>query len=123
MPTLEAGLTYQWLRNDSLIASATSSIYEAQVSGEYRVKVTKEGCSQLSAPLKISIAIPLGTEADFGSEQVKIYPNPSHGDFTLFYQHPKMPSYNYLIVSDAPIRLLSTITKFIQKCSAEVCIS
>jgi hypothetical protein len=89
MPTLEAGLTYQWLRNDSLIASATSSIYEAQVSGEYRVKVTKEGCSQLSAPLKISIAIPLGTEADFGSEQVKIYPNPSHGDFTLFYQHFK----------------------------------
>jgi len=78
-----SGLTYQWLRNDSLIASASSSIYEAQVSGEYRVKVTKEGCSQLSSPLKISIAIPLGTEADFGSEQVKIYPNPSHGDFTL----------------------------------------
>lgn len=78
-----SGLTYQWLRNDSLIARASSSIYEAQISGEYRVKVTKEGCSQLSAPLKISIAIPLGTEADFGSEQVKIYPNPSHGDFTL----------------------------------------
>lgn len=78
-----SGLTYQWLRNDSLIASASSSIYEAQVSGEYRVKVTKEGCSQLSAPLKISIAIPLGTEADFGSEQVKIYPNPSYGDFTV----------------------------------------
>ncbi len=78
-----SGLTYQWLRNDSLIASASSSIYEAQISGEYRVKVTKGGCSQLSAPLKISIAIPLGTEADFGSEQVKIYPNPSHGDFTL----------------------------------------
>jgi hypothetical protein len=51
------GLTYQWLRNDSLIASATSAIYEAQVSGDYRVKVTKEGCSQLSVPLKISIAI------------------------------------------------------------------
>lgn len=78
-----SGLTYQWLRNDSLIASASSSIYEAQVSGEYRVKVTKEGCSQLSAPLKISIAIPLGTEADFGSEQVKIYPNPSYGNFTV----------------------------------------
>ena len=77
------GLTYQWLRNDSLIASATSAIYEAQVSGDYRVKVTKEGCSQLSVPLKISIAIPLGTESDFGSEQVKIYPNPNQGDFTL----------------------------------------
>ena len=77
------GLSYQWYKNDSLLANASTFVYEAQKSGNYRVSVSKDGCTKLSEPLKISISIPLSNELVFEDEQVKIYPNPNNGNFSI----------------------------------------
>ncbi|MBM3410619.1 MAG: T9SS type A sorting domain-containing protein [Bacteroidetes bacterium] len=43
------GLTYQWLRNDTAIAGATSSSYQVALSGSYKVRVTNaQGCTATS---------------------------------------------------------------------------
>ncbi len=46
-----AGNTYQWKRNGTLISGATANAYVASVSGTYKVTVTKTstGCSQTTA--------------------------------------------------------------------------
>ena len=77
------GLTYQWLKDDAIIASETASIYEAKKTGKYNVSVTKDGCQKMSDALTLSILIPLANQAEIGEEQVQIYPNPSKGDFKI----------------------------------------
>lgn len=77
------GLSYEWYKNDSLITNATTSIYEANKSGTYQVKVSKDGCVKLSEPFKISILIPLANESEVGEEEVQVYPNPSRGEFNV----------------------------------------
>jgi Secretion system C-terminal sorting domain len=78
-----AGLSYQWLKNDSLLANETTAIYETKISGKYAVKVSKEGCAKTSEPLLISILVPLANEVELGEEQVQVYPNPSNGNFKI----------------------------------------
>ncbi|PWK28370.1 putative secreted protein (Por secretion system target) [Arcicella aurantiaca] len=70
------GLSYEWYENDTLIANATTAIYEAGKSGTYQVKVSKDGCMKVSEPFKISILIPLANESEVGEEEVLVYPNP-----------------------------------------------
>lgn len=77
------GLTYQWLKDDAIIANETASIYEAKKTGKYNVSVTKDGCQKMSDALTLSILIPLANQAEIGEEQVQIYPNPSKGDFKI----------------------------------------
>lgn len=76
-------LSYQWLKNDTLIAKATANIYEAKKSGSYKVSVTKDGCIKTSEALTISIQIPLANEGEIGEETVQIYPNPNGGEFKI----------------------------------------
>jgi len=46
-----AGLTYQWLRNDTAILGATSATYQVGATGSYTVRVTNaQGCVATSAP-------------------------------------------------------------------------
>ncbi|MDZ7899383.1 MAG: T9SS type A sorting domain-containing protein [Arcicella sp.] len=77
------GLSYQWLKDDVIIPNETTNIYEAKKSGKYNVTVTKDGCLKTSEALNISIQIALSTESEIGEETVKIYPNPSRGEFKL----------------------------------------
>ena len=76
-------LSYQWLKNDTLIANATTNVYEAKKSGKYKVSVTKDGCVKTSEALTISIQIPLANEGEIGEESVQIYPNPNRGEFKI----------------------------------------
>ena len=76
-------LSYQWLKNDTLITNATTNIYEAKKSGKYKVSVTKDGCLKTSEALTISIQIPLANEGEIGEETVQIYPNPNQGKFKI----------------------------------------
>ena len=76
-------LSYQWLKNDTLITNATTNIYEAKKSGKYKVSVAKEGCVKTSEALTISIQIPLANEGEIGEESVQIYPNPNRGEFKI----------------------------------------
>jgi hypothetical protein len=77
------GLSYQWLKDDVIIAGETASTYEAKKSGKYNVSVTKDGCQKTSEVLNISILIPLANQEEVGEEEVKVYPNPSKGDFKI----------------------------------------
>jgi hypothetical protein len=77
-----AGLTYQWLKEGVELAGATSSVYEAGESGNYAVRVSREGCSQLSQTVVITILQPLGVET-VGTEEFRVFPNPNRGDFEI----------------------------------------
>ena len=55
----------------------------ANKSGKYKVNVTYDGCTKLSDALTISILIPLANNEEIGEEQVKVYPNPSKGEFKI----------------------------------------
>ena len=83
--TANAGtdLTYQWVKNDTAIVNATTAIYEAKKTGKFTVIVTKDGCSKTSEPLLISILIALANETQIGEDEVKVYPNPSQGEFNI----------------------------------------
>ncbi len=77
------GLAYQWLKDDANIPNETKATYEANKSGKYKVNVTYDGCTKLSDALTISILIPLANNEEIGEEQVKVYPNPSKGEFKI----------------------------------------
>jgi Secretion system C-terminal sorting domain len=78
-----AGLTYQWAKNDTLIAGATTSIYETSKTGKFTVTVSKDGCVKTSQALTISIQIALANESEIGEDEVKVYPNPNQGEFRI----------------------------------------
>jgi len=45
-----SGLTYQWLRNDTVISGATAASYQVAASGSYKVRVTNaQGCVATSS--------------------------------------------------------------------------
>ncbi len=77
-----AGLIYQWLKEGVELAGATSVVYEAAESGNYAVRVSREGCSQLSQTVGITILQPLGVET-VEAEEFQVFPNPNRGDFEL----------------------------------------
>lgn len=71
------GFKHQWYRNDSLLTDQTAATIEAQVSGNYSVRIEKEGCSDTSNVLAVSILIPLGTENNWFEGNVSAFPNPT----------------------------------------------
>jgi hypothetical protein len=77
------GLAYQWLKDDVIIPNETTVNYEAKKSGKYNVSVSKDGCTKTSEALTISILIPLANEGEIGEDVVKVYPNPSRGEFKI----------------------------------------
>ncbi len=77
------GLSYQWAKNDTIIANAITAIYETKKTGKFTVTVSKDGCSKTSEPLLISIQIALANDTEMGEDEVKIYPNPNQGEFKI----------------------------------------
>lgn len=54
--TSSAGLTYQWLKNNTIISNATDTSYKAYESGSYSVVVAYDlGCSDTSEAVTITI--------------------------------------------------------------------
>ena len=78
-----ADLSYQWLKDDIIIPNENANIYEAKKTGKYNVSISKDGCTKLSDALTISILIPLANQEEVGEEEVKVYPNPSKGEFKI----------------------------------------
>jgi len=77
------GAIYRWLDCDdgySVIAGETSASFTATVNGNYAVELSEGDCVDTSACIAInSVGI---VENSFGQE-LKLYPNPSQGKFTL----------------------------------------
>jgi hypothetical protein len=73
--------SYQWFLNGMAIAGATSATYNASQDGTYTVQATStDACSVLSAGLAF---IYVGTNNMVEGNEVKLYPNPTTGVFTL----------------------------------------
>ncbi|HUX95875.1 MAG TPA: T9SS type A sorting domain-containing protein, partial [Bacteroidales bacterium] len=75
---------YKWFLNGSLIPGAgTSSFVAAQNYGIYRLAVSDaSGCFSFSDTIRIPLGI-TGIEDKDPFEDVKIYPNPTPGMFTI----------------------------------------
>ncbi len=78
----DTSATYQWVSCPSMtpINGETGSSYTATADGDYAVVVTANGCTETS-PCVTIIGVGI-TEANLGS-LLKVYPNPTDGDFTI----------------------------------------
>lgn len=78
-----AGTTYEWLDCDNgnaIIAGETNQSFTATSLGNYAVRVSKNGCNATSSCYPIST---LSTSYLTSVSNIKIYPNPSNGNFRV----------------------------------------
>jgi beta-mannanase len=80
------GLAYQWRKNGSDIAGATSQTYSANSSGDYQLKISYPGCQAWSSQLKVGITTSLSAKITPGGpttfcngESVILYGNTCSG--------------------------------------------
>lgn len=74
-----AAFSYQWYRNDTLIAGANLRGIKPVVAGLYKVLITdSNGCSNVSIPYSSNV----GT-GELSSDAIKIYPNPATTSLTI----------------------------------------
>lgn len=53
------GYTYQWMRNDIVIPGETDSLYTANSSGVYKVRISAAGCPTESSPVTVTVYTPI----------------------------------------------------------------
>jgi PKD repeat protein len=109
---------YKWYFNDELIQGATKYIYVANKKlGTYRVEVADDKCFTSSD--KITIPVTKSEMADFNIpaeymikestdvfENIKIYPNPTPGLFTIEMDNDVMGELNISIITHAGKEIL-----------------
>lgn len=79
--TSSAASTYQWYFNNNPIAGATSQSYTPTQNGTYYVVVTdSNGCTSFSSTFTL---IDVGVSEQNTTEQLRVYPNPSEGEFII----------------------------------------
>jgi len=73
-------LGYQWFLNNIAIQGATSSVFNATLTGAYTLQVTdSNGCTDTSLPTVIS---GMHTAA-INNVLISVYPNPNNGEFSV----------------------------------------
>lgn len=78
-----AAAAYQWVDCDDAyapIAGATSQTFIPAGNGNYAVIVSENGCADTSACVQI---LTTGMEESGAMQGITVYPNPSHGSFTV----------------------------------------
>lgn len=77
----EIGATYQWYdcNAGTMINGATMQSFTPTTNGDYRVLITKNGCTVESACVTIASA----GISSLNALNLSIYPNPTKGEFTL----------------------------------------
>jgi hypothetical protein len=78
-----AGSSYQWLDCDNgfaIINGANAQSFTPNVSGTYAVALNGNGCIDTSNCVQVVV---VGIAAGFFGEQVRVFPNPSNGKFSL----------------------------------------
>ncbi len=97
-----SGYTYQWIKNGVNISGATASVYTATSAGSYQLMTSLSGSSAWSALQDVHVNTCMGDEllTDDGTEdlgkslttitedstgrfEMKVYPNPNNGSFTI----------------------------------------
>lgn len=85
---LQERVVYQWFRNDTLIVNEITPTLYATETGNYKVRVSKDGCFNNSNEIQITILTPLSAEENYLSNDVIAYPNPVEEQFTIRTQTP-----------------------------------
>src|SRR6185436_14203260 len=88
------GLIYQWKKGGVNISGATLINYTATTAGVYKVKVTNSnGCTKISAGITVTVPCREGENVKKIEEEsmfdVKVYPNPSSGDFVFEFENAR----------------------------------
>ncbi|MEO5571043.1 MAG: T9SS type A sorting domain-containing protein [Bacteroidia bacterium] len=82
------GLTYKWKKGANYISGASQSNYTVTLGGNYRVQITNSySCSKTSAKVSVSVPCRNSENESESGFSVKVYPNPSSGDFTFDLQN------------------------------------
>ncbi|MFB0947503.1 MAG: T9SS type A sorting domain-containing protein, partial [Spirosomataceae bacterium] len=81
--TTQADVTYQWFRNDTLVIDQVTPIFKANQTGNYKVKVSKNGCFNNSNEIRVTILIPLSSEPTASIRDVTAFPNPTDELFVI----------------------------------------
>jgi alpha-tubulin suppressor-like RCC1 family protein len=101
----ENGATYQWLDCDSgnaPISEANAQSYTASASGNYAVEITKDGCTNTSSCISLTI---VGIE-NLTTIPLSVYPNPTADNLTLQVDNYKNENLSYQLY-DMQGKLLS----------------
>jgi hypothetical protein len=95
--TAPAGFAaYQWYKNSTPIAGATSNSYTATQSGSYYVVVTNSNnCSGQSN----TIGLTVGIDDVSAGTAIEVYPNPNKGSFTVALPDSRVPTHVSIISS------------------------
>ncbi len=96
-----AGLNYQWLKNNSPIANATSNSFTVSESGDYSLRVSNaDACTNVSATTKITVNPQvLSNEEDQISDKFRISPNPANENLKVDFYTPKTSTANLNMVN------------------------
>ncbi len=77
-----AGYTYQWYKGATPLAGATTQIYFASITGNFKVFVTNaSGCSKMSAAVSIINACKGPDQSQLN--HFEVFPNPNSGNFSI----------------------------------------
>ena len=68
---------YQWQKNATDIAGATTASLEAKESGDYSVTIKVDGCTSISSAVKVAIDVLLGNLNEPQTVEAMPYPNPT----------------------------------------------
>ena len=75
------GQSFQWIRNDTVIAGATDSFYFAAAAGRYAVEVTGGACVVVSPPVNVGRRAVPQPVADYSSGQLRVLAAGSYSAF------------------------------------------
>ena len=92
------GVDYRWIdcnNNNEPIVDATNQSYTPEENGSYAVIVLEEGCQDTSDCIEVTM---VGLE-DYAKTDVKVYPNPSKGAFTV--ELPAIDLVSYTVTDNA----------------------
>ena len=100
-----SGYTYQWKKDGAYIPGANDATYIATIGGNYQLQITQAGVNAWSAVVEVTVNNCRASETDSTEEnnsvqtnldamdseptfQMKVYPNPNTGLFTIILNMP-----------------------------------
>ena len=91
LKTILSGYPLQWYLNNVAIPGATSQKLVLTTTGDYFLIAAKNGCSHSSDTVNF-IYSGSGIDENNAITNIRIFPNPSHGTFTLKFETPHIQS-------------------------------
>jgi hypothetical protein len=107
--------SYQWLSSGQIISGATAASYVAVQNGSYSVAVVdSNGCDNTSSAVSVTV---LGLQNLSSGYNVKLFPNPNTGAFTLIFTD----NFAHVVeIADAVGRIVVSSTQVVKQGSFNI---